>query len=201
MLIQAEKSISARMDQWAGNLSKVALQSRLCVKSRVLPYSDMALDWLVKPTTGQVMCHQRGHFEWQTTPSAPFRGVMQKPLPQIMGKNAHYRISLFTAHVGWKRRLSCYTCKRPLKDLLTLFKVVFRKVGQRCTHKPVQGTWIHMDFSRHPLRDEPLCIGQVFNYQQIEGSTNNVTWSKSLKIFNTGRHRRIRNLTKTGRMA
>jgi|SRR5450755_2168515 len=79
MLIQAEKSISARMDQWAGNLSKVALQSRLCVKSRVLPYSDMALDWLVKPTTGQVMCHQRGHFEWQTIPSAPFRGVMQKP--------------------------------------------------------------------------------------------------------------------------
>src|SRR5450432_1295762 len=69
------------------------------------------------------------------------------------------------SRLGWKRRLSCYTCKCPLKDLLTLFKVVFRKVGQRCTHKPMQGTWIHMDFSRHPLRDEPLCIGQVFNYQ------------------------------------
>jgi len=27
----------------------------------------MVLNWLVKPTAGQDMCHQRGHFEWQTT--------------------------------------------------------------------------------------------------------------------------------------
>lgn len=82
---------------------------------------------------------------------------------QIRGKQKYYRISRVLANVGWKRRLSCSTCKRPLKDLLPLFKVAFRKVSQPCTHKPVQGTWIYMDFSRHTLRDKPLCIGQVFH--------------------------------------
>ena len=67
MLIQAEKPISARMDQWTRSLSKVALQSQICVKSRAIPLSGAVLNWLSKPTAGQDMRHQKGQIDCQIT--------------------------------------------------------------------------------------------------------------------------------------
>src|SRR2546427_219873 len=67
MLIQAEKPISARMDQWTRSLSKVALQSQICVKSRAIPLSGAVLNWLYKPTAGQDMRHQKGQIDCQIT--------------------------------------------------------------------------------------------------------------------------------------
>src|SRR5450755_3810252 len=64
---RAKRRTSARMDQWTRSLSKVAPQSRICVKTWTLPYSGQAFDRLYRPTAGQDMRHQRGHFQWQTT--------------------------------------------------------------------------------------------------------------------------------------
>jgi len=55
------------MDQWTGTLSKIAPQSRLCVKSWTILYSDVALNWLGKPTAGKDMRHRSGHLDWQIT--------------------------------------------------------------------------------------------------------------------------------------
>src|SRR5450755_2284512 len=66
---RAKRRTSARMDQWTRSLSKVAPQSRICVKTWTLPYSGQAFDRLYRPTAGQDMRHQRGHFQWQTTPA------------------------------------------------------------------------------------------------------------------------------------
>src|SRR5450755_1256951 len=66
---RAKRRTSARMDQWTRSLSKVAPQSRICVKTWTLPYSGQAFDRLYRPTAGQDMRHQRGHFQWQTTQS------------------------------------------------------------------------------------------------------------------------------------
>src|SRR2546430_13197574 len=55
------------MDQRTQSLSKVAPQSRIYVKSRTISLSGVALNWSHKPTAGQDMCHQRGHFDCQIT--------------------------------------------------------------------------------------------------------------------------------------
>src|SRR5260370_35088227 len=55
------------MDQWTGTLSKIAPQSRLCVKSWTILYSDVALNWLGKAPAGQDMRQRSGHLDWQIT--------------------------------------------------------------------------------------------------------------------------------------
>jgi hypothetical protein len=55
------------MDQWTRSLSKGALQSRICVKTKMLPRSGVALNRLYKPNPGQDICRWRGQTNWQIT--------------------------------------------------------------------------------------------------------------------------------------
>src|SRR5450755_2592442 len=65
--MQAKRVIFASMDQWTGTLSKMAPQSRLCVKSWTISYSDVALNGFGKPPAGQDMRQRSGHLHWQIT--------------------------------------------------------------------------------------------------------------------------------------
>lgn len=55
------------MGQWTTILSKTAPQSRICVKSRAIPHSEVALNWLIKPAVGRDMRQEKGQTDCQIT--------------------------------------------------------------------------------------------------------------------------------------
>ncbi len=57
------------MGQWTTILSKTAPQSRICVKSRAIPHSEVALNWLIKPAVGRDMRQEKGQTDCQITES------------------------------------------------------------------------------------------------------------------------------------
>jgi hypothetical protein len=65
--ILSKRAVSPETGQEPRSLSKIAPQSRICVKSWTVLLSGAVLNWLVEPTAGQDMCRQRGQIDWQIT--------------------------------------------------------------------------------------------------------------------------------------